>query len=174
MDNPRQCHLQKCKMLWKWKQRLGNKATYSKLKECFSFAGNQFLADQVDELLHNPCSQSPHSTLATFKQYLKDFYTRSIQPPSHIHEWPPHNNASINCPASARTQSKRLFCPRTGERSLLEGYLFSEYTVQKVSQDPFRGCGWLRKDHHQLARLSAMGRRKHVPRVRFDHSPLPG
>ena len=43
-DNPRQYRLQKRKMLWKWKQRLGNKATYSKLKECFSFAGNQLLA----------------------------------------------------------------------------------------------------------------------------------
>ena len=66
-DNPRQYLLQKRKMLWKWKQRLGNKATYSKLKECFSFAGNQLLADQVDELLHNPYSQSPHSAMAMFK-----------------------------------------------------------------------------------------------------------
>ena len=74
-DNPRQYRLQKRKMLWKWKQRLGNKATYSKLKECFSFAGNQLLADQVDELLHNPYSQSPHSAMATFKEYLKDCYT---------------------------------------------------------------------------------------------------
>ena len=87
-DNPRQYHLQNCKMLWKWKQKLGNKATYSKLKECFSFAGNQLLADQVDELLHNPYSQSPHSAMTTFKQYLKNCFASHSQPSSQEHEWP--------------------------------------------------------------------------------------
>ena len=66
-DNPGQYLPQKRKMLWKWKQRLGSKATYNKLKDCFSFAGNQLLADQVDELLHNHYSQSRHSALKTFK-----------------------------------------------------------------------------------------------------------
>ena len=87
-DNPHQYRVQKRKMLWKWKQRLGNKATYSKLKECFSFAGNQLLADRVDELLHNPYSQSPHSAMATFKEYLKDCYTLNSQPSSQKHDWP--------------------------------------------------------------------------------------
>ena len=82
-DNPHQYHIQKrVKMLWKWKQRLRNKATYSKLKECFSFAGNQLLASEVDELLHDPYSQSPHSAMATFKEYLKDCYTLHSQPSS--------------------------------------------------------------------------------------------
>ena len=69
-DNPHQCHLQKHKMLWKWKQSMGNKATYSKPKECFSFAGNQLLANQVEELLHNPTSLSPQSAMTAFKQYI--------------------------------------------------------------------------------------------------------
>ena len=94
-DNPRQYRLQKRKMLWKWKQRLGNKATYSKLKECFSFAGNQLLADQVDELLHNPYSQSPHSAMATFKQYLKDCYTLDPQPSPQKREWPQLGNTKF-------------------------------------------------------------------------------
>ena len=94
-DNPHQYHIQKRKMLWKWKQRLRNKATYSKLKECFTFAGNQLLANEVDELLHDPYSQSPHSAMATFKQYLKDCYTVDSQPSSQKHEWPQLGNTKF-------------------------------------------------------------------------------
>ena len=75
--------LQKREMLWRWKQKLGNEATYAKLKRIFTSAGNKLLADQVDELLHNPYSQSSHSAMATFKQYLKDCYTLHSQPSSH-------------------------------------------------------------------------------------------
>ena len=60
-----------------------------------SFAGNQLLAGQVDELLHNPYSQCPHSAMATFKQYLKDCYSLHSQPSSQEHERPQLGNTKF-------------------------------------------------------------------------------
>ena len=84
-------------MLWMWKQKRGDQATYAKLKKYFSLTNNPARANQIDELLHNPYSyssqsdsssqysssshvplQSPYSSsdpsLITFKQYLIHCY----------------------------------------------------------------------------------------------------
>ena len=88
---------QRRQMLFMWKKKHGNQATYTKLRECLSLAGNQDFANEIDHLLHNPYSfsqsnsysgnssssyvplRSPYSSshptpLTTFKQYLIHCY----------------------------------------------------------------------------------------------------
>ena len=54
----------------------GNKATYRKMKEIFSQAEKELLADKLEEILQDAYSQSPLSAVAVFKRYLMDCYSR--------------------------------------------------------------------------------------------------
>ena len=66
--------VQKRKMLQRWVEKQGNRATYRELKRVFEEAGNSLLACKVDELLEDTGSQAPHNVVNFFRRYLKNCY----------------------------------------------------------------------------------------------------
>ena len=83
----RQYRIQKRTMLLKWREKLGPQATYRKLKECFVSAGNQLLANQVDELLHD-CTHSGANGRSTGLLLREYRYVLYMYRPLRYNCWP--------------------------------------------------------------------------------------
>ena len=94
VDHTHQYDVQKRKMLWKWVEKRGDKATYRELKRVFQNAGESLLACRVDELLQDTYSQSTDNVVNSFQEYLKDCYCNNPVTYHGQKIWPPQLSQS--------------------------------------------------------------------------------
>ena len=141
-DHSHQYKLQKRKMLWMWVEKNGKKATYRRMKEIFSQAKKELLADKLEEILHDPYSQSPLTAVTAFKRYLKDCYARDGEAVGKEPRWPPLSNAPFVNPelvlgdqkVSRKVRISDLFEGKKAHSVLLEGTAGSGKTTPAVGR----------------------------------------
>ena len=133
-----QYKLQKREMLWKWMEKSGNGATYRRMKEIFSTAKKAILADKIEDILHEPYSQSPLSAVAAFKLYLKDCYSSISTTSVGEQDWPPLMNASFVDPELHVVQGQLMMKMR---KKILIADLFQDAKSRKILLEGTAGSG---------------------------------
>ena len=133
-----QYKLQKREMLWKWMGKSGNGATYHCMKEIFFTAKKTILADKIEDLLHEPYSQSPLSAVAAFKLYLTDCYSSISTTSAAEQDWPPLMNASFVDPELHVVQDQLTVKMR---KKIFIADLFQDGKSQKILLEGTAGSG---------------------------------
>ena len=107
-NHAHQYKVQKRKMLWKWVRKLGDRATYRELIRVLEEAGESLLVVRIKELLQDSYSQAPHNIVNSFRQYLKDCYSRSASTGViDREEWPRLMNAPFVKPEFVMIEADR-------------------------------------------------------------------